>query len=111
MNEYIAELSNLFSFDELARRSWLEIALILSPTVVLIFLLLRYLFFLRTKVRRCTIYSLGYVQLAGYLPYELVRQSTEMSRAQANINELHDQLQTFLREAQIEYVTSFNDEA
>ncbi|MBX3640954.1 MAG: hypothetical protein KIS65_00750 [Nitrosomonas sp.] len=111
MNEYIAELSNLFSFDELARRSWLEIALIVSPAVALIFLLLGYLFFLKTKVWQWSIYSLSLVLLLGYLPYELMRQSTEMSRAQANVNALHDRLQTFLHEAHIEYVNSFNDEA
>jgi hypothetical protein len=110
MNEYIAELSNLFSFDELARRSWLEIALIVSPAVVLIFLLLGYLFFLKTKAWQWTIYSLSLALLVGYLPYELMRQSTELSRAQANVDALHGNLQAFLREANIEYTNSLNDE-
>lgn len=111
MNEYITELSNLFSFQELMNRSWVEIALIVSPTALLICLLLGYLFFLRTKVWQWTLYGLGLVLLVGYLPYELMRQSTEMSRAQANVEVLHDNLQTFLREANIDYVNSFNDQA
>lgn len=111
MNEYIAELSNLFSFDELVRRSWLEIVLIVSPAAMLIFLLLGYLFFLKTRAWQWTIYSLSLALLIGYLPYELMRQSTELSRAQANVDALQSNLQAFLREANIEYTSNLNDES
>lgn len=110
MNEYIAELSNLFSLMNCQT----ELAGNCAHSVAgggVDFLLLGYLFFLKTKVWQWTIYSLSLVLLLGYLPYELMRQSTEMSRAQANVNALHDRLQTFLHEAHIEYVNSFNDEA
>src|SRR5690606_2805213 len=111
MNECIAELSNLFSFDELAGRSWLEIVLFVSPAAMLIFLLLGYLFFLKTRAWQWTIYSLSLVLLIGYLPYELMRQSTELSRAQANVDALQSNLQAFLREANIEYTNNLNDES
>jgi len=111
MYEYIAELSNLFSFDELTKRSWLEIVLIVSPTIVIIFLMLGYIGFLKSRFWQWTIYTVSIVVLIGYLPYELMRQSTEMSRAQANVDELHGNLQAFLEEANLGYVNSFNDDA
>ncbi|MCB1935274.1 MAG: hypothetical protein KDF59_04970 [Nitrosomonas sp.] len=111
MYEYIAELSNLFSFDELTKRSWLEIALIVLPSIALIFLMVGYIAFLKTKFWQWTIYTVSFVVLIGYLPYELMRQSTEMSRAQANIDELYGNLQAFLGEANLGYVNSFNDDA
>ena len=71
MNEYIAELSNLFSFDALTnalnQRSWLEIAFILSPSVVLIFLLFGYTGFLKTKLWQLTIYILCFVLVVAYV--------------------------------------------
>jgi len=111
MYEYIAELSNLFSLDELTKRNWLEIVLIVLPTIVIIFLMMGYIGFLKSKFWQWTIYAVSFVMLAGYLPYELTRQSTEMSRAQANVDELQGNLQAFLDEAKLGYVNSFNDEA
>ncbi|PTN12132.1 hypothetical protein [Nitrosomonas aestuarii] len=108
MNEYIAEFSNLFAFDELVKRSWQEIALVLSPSVLLIFLLFGYIGFLKTKLWQWTIYVTCFVLLVVYMPYELMRQSTEMSRAQANIDEIHDGLQEFLDAAKLGYVSSLN---
>lgn len=111
MYEYIAELSNLFSLDELTKRNWLEIVLIASPTIVIIFLMMGYIGFLKSKFWQWTIYTVSFVMLVGYLPYELTRQSTEMSRAQANVDELQGNLQAFLDEANLGYINSFNDEA
>ncbi len=110
MNEYIAELSSLFAFDELAERSWQEIALILSPSVLLIFLLFGYIGFLKTKLWQWTIYVICLVVIVVYMPYELMRQSTEMSRAQANIEEMHDGLKEFLDAAKLGYINSLNTE-
>ena len=114
MNEYIAELSNLFSFDGLTnalnQRSWLEIAFILSPSVVLIFLLFGYTGFLKTKLWQLTIYIICFVLVAAYMPFELMRQSTEMSRAQANVDEMRNTLQEFMEAANLEYVNTLNNE-
>lgn len=109
MNEYIAELTNLFSFGELANRSWREIAFILSPTVVLIILLLGYSFFLKTKPWKWTIYTVCAVLVVAYLPYELLRQSAEMSKARANIDEMHGNLQKTINAANIEYINRLNN--
>lgn len=114
MNEYIAELSNLFSFDALTnalnQRKWLEIALILSPSVVLIFLLFGYIGFLKSKLWQWTIYTVCFVLVVVYMPFELMRQSTEMSRAQANVDEMRSTLQEFMETANLEYVNSLNNE-
>ncbi len=106
MNEYIAELSNLFSFDALAGRSWLDLTLILAPSVILILALLGYRFFLNSKKWKITIYATCLTLTLAFLPYELLRQSTEMSRADANINEIQDGLQELLNTANL---THLND--
>ena len=106
MNEYIAEFSNLFAFDVLAERNWLDITLILAPSIILIMALLGYRFFLNTKKWKITIYATCLTLTLAFLPYELLRQSTEMSRAQANIDEIQIGLQTLLNEANL---THLND--
>ncbi|MDR4514273.1 hypothetical protein [Nitrosomonas sp.] len=111
MNEYIAELSNLFSVNELVKRSWVEIALIVTPTILLIFVLFGYISFVKTKFLQWTIYTACLVLFVIYLPYELMRQSTEMSRAQANVDEMHATLQEFLDTANLGYMNNLNNEA
>ncbi|SEN24771.1 hypothetical protein [Nitrosomonas marina] len=110
MNEYIAELSNLFSVDSLVERSLLEIALIVLPTILLAVVLFGYISFVKTKFLQWTIYLACFVLIVIYLPYELMRQSTEMSRAQANVKEMHATLQEFLDTASLGYMNSLNSE-
>lgn len=109
MNEYIAEFTNLFSFDELAERSWQEIAFIISPSVLLILLLLGYSFFLKARPWKWTLYTACIILVLVYLPYELLRQSTEMSKAQANADQIHDNLQKTINTAHLQYINSLND--
>ncbi|SEQ83568.1 hypothetical protein SAMN05421690_100247 [Nitrosomonas sp. Nm51] len=111
MNEYIAELPDLFSVGALVERSWLEIALIVTPTILLIFVLFGYISFVKTKFLQWTIYTACLVLAVIYMPYELMRQSTEMSRAQANVDEMHSTLQEFLDTANLGYMSSLNNEA
>lgn len=109
MNEYIAGLLNLFSFDKLMSRSWLDITLILAPSVLLIMALLGYLFFLKTKKWKITIYATCLTLILAFLPYELLRQSAEMSRADANVEEIHANLHELLNSANINHLDNVAD--
>jgi hypothetical protein len=109
MNEYIAELLNLFSFEKFMSRSWLDITLILAPSVILIFAVLGYLFFLKTKKWKFTIYATCLTLTLVFLPYELLRQSAEMSRADANIEEIHGNLHELLNAANISHLDNVAD--
>ncbi len=109
MNEYIAELLNLFSFDRLMSRSWLDITLILAPSVLLIFALLSYLFVLKTKKWKMTIYATCLTLTLVLLPYELLRQSAEMTRADANVEEIQGGLQELLNAANINHLDAAAD--
>ena len=109
MNEYIAELLNLFSFEKFMSRSWLDITLILAPSVILIFAILGYLFFLKTKKWKFTIYATCLTLTLVFLPYELLRQSAEMSRADANIEEIHGNLQELLNASNINHLDNVAD--
>jgi hypothetical protein len=112
MNEFIAKITNLISFDALTGRSWLDIAFILTPAVVLIMALFCLSFFIKIKEWRFTAYALCLVLALVYLPYELLRQSTAMARADANVNEVHSNLQRLLNSANLNYMNNIaNKEA
>jgi len=108
MNEFIAKVLNMLSFDVLTGRSWLDILSILAPSVILIFVLLCFSFFLKNRKWRFSAYSVCLVLTLVFLPYELLRQSTAMARADANVNEMHSNLQELLNSA---YLSHLNDVA
>jgi len=111
MNEYIAELLNLFSFDQIINRDWLDIALIVAPSVILILALLGYLFFVKSKKWRITVYATCLALTLTILPYELLRQSAEMSRADANVDEIQDGLKELLTTANLEHISGITNKA
>ncbi len=112
MNEFIAKITNLISFDVLTGRSWLDVVFILTPSVVLIMTLFGLSFFIKIKEWRFTAYALCLVLALVYLPYELLRQSTAMARADANVNEVHSNLQKLLNSANLSYMNDIaNKEA
>ncbi|MEK6735749.1 MAG: hypothetical protein AABY47_04210 [Pseudomonadota bacterium] len=96
MNEFKAEFLKVFSFDLLKNISWLDIASILAPTVVLIFVLFGISFFLRSRNWKITTYITCTILTLIFLPYELFRQATEISRAEANVSQVHQSLQELL---------------
>lgn len=106
MNEFIAKIVNMFSFDVLIERSWVDILLILAPSVILIIALLCFSFFLKNRKWRFTAYSVCVVLTLVYLPYELLRQSTAMARADTNVNALHNNLQELLHSAHLGHLNN-----
>lgn len=104
MNEFIAKVLNMLSFDVLIGRSWLDLLLILAPSVILIIVLFCFSFFLRNRKWKLSAYSVCLVLALVFLPYELLRQSTEMARAEANVSEIHSNLQALLSTANLNHL-------
>ena len=104
MNEFIAKILNFLSFDVLTGRNWLDIVLILAPSVILIIALFSLSFLIKNKKWRFSAYSVCLVLTLVYLPYELLRQSTAMARADANVNEMHHSVQELLNSANLSHL-------
>ncbi|SFE90667.1 hypothetical protein [Nitrosomonas sp. Nm166] len=104
MNEYIAKISNFIFFDALTGRSWLDIVSILAPSVILITILFCMSFFIKNRKWKFSAYAGCLVLALVYLPYELLRQSTAIARADANINEVHNSLQGLLNSANLAHL-------
>ncbi len=105
MNEFIATVTEFFSFDVLKGRSWLDFVLILTPSVILIIgLFYLSVIFIKFQKWRLAAYGLCIALLIIYLPYELMRQATALARAEANVNELQSNLQGLLNSANINHL-------
>ena len=101
MNEFIAKVLNILSLDALTGRSWLDLISILAPSVILIIALFVASLFLKIRNWRFSAYAVCLILTLVYLPYELHRQATAMGRADANVNELHGNLQQLLNSAHL----------
>ena len=106
MNEFIAKVTNFISFDALTGRSWLDVVSILAPSVILIIGLFCLSFFIKFRKWRFSAYFLCLVLALVYLPYELLRQSTAMARADANVDEMHSNLQELLNSANLNHLNN-----
>ncbi|SFQ00859.1 hypothetical protein SAMN05216419_10458 [Nitrosomonas cryotolerans] len=104
MSELITELINNFSFNTVADRSWLEIASIVAPSLFLIILLFGLSFSLSSKKWKITAYIICTLLAVVFLPYELLRQSTEISKAEANIDEMQVNLKALLNAANLDHL-------
>lgn len=85
MNEYIETFISGVPINAVGDRSWLELASILGPSVFFIFGLFLFSLFLKKRYLKKTIYLVCITISLVFLPYELFRQATEMSKADANI--------------------------
>lgn len=105
MNELIATMTNFFSFDVLAGRSWLDFVQILAPSVILIIVLFYLsIIFIKFQKWRLAAYGFCIVLLVVYLPYELMRQATALARAEANVEAMHGNLHQLMNSANISYL-------
>ena len=85
MNEYIETFISGVPINAVGDRSWLELVSILAPTVFFIVGLFLFSLFLRKRYLKKIIYFFCITISLVFLPYELFRQATEMSKADANI--------------------------
>jgi len=96
MNDFITELINGLPFNVVEDRSWFEIVSILAPSVLFISVLYGASFLIREKNLKTTIYVLCVVLTLFFLPYELFRQASDISKADENINITQNQLKELL---------------
>jgi hypothetical protein len=109
MNEFIVKVKDLISFDVLAGRSWLDFVSILAPSVILIILLFCLSYFIKFRKWRYTAYFLCTMLLFVYLPYELLRQTTAMARADVSVNAMHNNLENLLNSANFSHINQISD--
>lgn len=108
LNEFIAELINGFSINMITDRSWFEIVSILAPSVILISVLFGSSFFLQKNWKIVT-YITCLLLTLFYLPYELFRQTTTLSKAQVNIDEMQTSLKTLLNTSDLTHIENLTD--
>ncbi len=107
MNEYFTKVLQFFSFDVLVGRSWLDFVTILTPSVILIVgLFYLSVIFIKFQKWRIAAYGLCVLLTFVYLPYELIRQSTALARADANVKELQSNLHELLNTANLNHLQS-----
>ncbi|SFM10262.1 hypothetical protein [Nitrosomonas communis] len=109
LNEFIADLLNNFSLSTVTDRSWFEIALILAPSVILILTLFGFSFTLQKRNWKIVTYIACLLLTLLFLPYELFRQSTAISKAQANIGEMQASLKALLNDSDLKYIENLAD--
>ena len=96
MKEFAIELINGLPLNAVEERSWFEIVSILAPSILFISVLFGVSFFLREKNLKYTIVILCVVLTLFFLPYELFRQASNISKADERINVTQRQLKELL---------------
>ncbi|MDV6343692.1 hypothetical protein [Nitrosomonas sp. Is37] len=109
LNKFIAGLLNNFSLSAVTDRSWFEIASILTPSIILILTLFGFSFILQKRNWKIVIYITCLLLTLLFLPYELFRQSTAISKAEANIGEMQASLKTLLNASDLNQIENLAD--
>jgi len=109
MNDFLTELINGLPFNAVEDRSWFEIVSILAPSVLFISVLFGISFFLREKYLKLTIVISCVVLALFFLPYELFRQASEISKADENINITQNQLKELLTASDLDHLEPLVD--
>ena len=92
MNEFIETFISGIPLNAVGDRSWLELLSILTPTVLLIIGIFLTSLFLKKRFFKKLIYLFCITLCLVFLPYELFRQATVMSKADANVASTQDSL-------------------
>ncbi len=111
MNEFVTELLDMFPFEVLENRSWLEVVSILAPSVLIIIGLYGTSFLLKKNYLKKSIYIICLSLALFFLPYELFRQATEMSKADANVTITQTQLKELLNTTSLSHIEPLTDKA
>ena len=104
LNTFIAGMINSFSISMITERSWFEIASILAPSVILILVLFGFSFLLQNRNGKIATYIICLLLILLFLPYELYRQATTLSKAQANVAETESSLKTLLNASDLDHL-------
>jgi hypothetical protein len=109
MNDFITELINGLPFNAVEDRSWFEIVSILAPSVLFISVLYGVSFLIKEKDLKTTIYVLCVVLTLFFLPYELFRQASDISKADENVNITQNQLKELLTVSDLNHLEPLVD--
>ncbi len=109
LNEFIAGWINGFSLSTITDRNWIEIASILTPSIILILVLFGLSFTLQNKNWKIATYTACLLLALLFLPYELFRQSATLSKAQANISEMQTRLKELLNASELNHIENLAD--
>ncbi len=96
MNEFIETIINGAPLNAIGDRSQLELLSILTPTILLVIGLFLTSLFLKKRFFKKLIYFFCITLCLIFLPYELFRQATVMSKADANIASIQTSLKHLL---------------
>ncbi|MCE7913998.1 MAG: hypothetical protein DYH15_04775 [Nitrosomonas sp. PRO4] len=110
MNEFITKITNYISLDVLIGKNWLDYVTILAPSVLLIIGLFCLSLLIKFRKWRFTAYFLCALLALVYLPYELLRQATLMTRAETNVKEMQSNLQELLNSANLGHLNEVADQ-
>ncbi|GKS68018.1 hypothetical protein W03_00220 [Nitrosomonas sp. PY1] len=103
MSELINKALNFISANILMGREWLEVLLILAPAIALLVIVFVLCFRIKNRNGRKLALLACIVVALTYLPYELLRQSTQIDRANVNIKEVQIKLQDLLNSANLHH--------
>lgn len=103
MNELINKALNFISADILMGREWLEVLLILAPAIALLVIVFVLCFRIKNRNGRKFALLTCVIVALVYLPYELLRQSKQIDRANVNIKEVQIKLQDLLNSANLHH--------
>ncbi|WP_292993948.1 hypothetical protein [Nitrosomonas sp.] len=109
MNEFITKIGKFVSIEALIERGWLEVVQILMPIFILVLVFLGLSFFIQNKRWKTAASVVCAVLALVYLPYELYRQSIVSARADANVREIHSNLQDILNSANLSHLKDVAD--
>jgi hypothetical protein len=109
MNDFITGLINGLPFNAVEDRSWFEIVSILAPSVLFISVLYGVSFLIKEKDLKTTIYVLCVVLTLFFLPYELFRQASDISKADENVNITQNQLKELLTASDLNHLEPLVD--
>lgn len=110
LNNLIGKWVSGFSINVITDRTWIELASILAPSAILILILFGIAVSLENKTWRSFNLWLCLLITIFYLPYELYRQSNNIVRAQANIEEVQANLKLLLDSASLSHTKKLVNE-
>lgn len=105
MNELINKAIDFISTDLLLGRTWLDGLLILTPSVILFVTFFILCFWIKNRSWRNFALFMCVLIALVYLPFELLRQSKLIDRANANVGEVQNKLQGLLNSANLNHAS------
>ncbi len=109
LNNLIGKWVSGFSINVITDRTLIELASILTPSIILILVLFGVAVSLENKTWRSFNLWICLLITIFYLPYELYRQSNNLVKAQSNVDEIQTNLKLLLDSASLSHIGNLID--